>query len=257
MTPDFTPTADDYATHRRPFPAELFRRLSSFGLGLPGQRILDVGSGTQLFASSLRERCCDVIATDISRALLMASPQNSSASVVASAEHLPFNESTFDAVTAAQCWHWFDRRLAPTQIHRVLRPDGLLAVIYQMYVPLPKSVAAATEQLILRYRPGWRHANSAGINGQVLRDMQTHGFAGIESFSFDIGESFSRDQWRGFIRTTSAVGGSLPPERLAQFDRDHVEVLDGWPETLQIPHRIFAAIARKPSSRLQSHLRID
>jgi SAM-dependent methyltransferase len=252
MKPDFGSIASDYRGYRRPFPSELFQRLLRFGVGSAGQLVLDVGSGTQLLGAALRQRGCHVIASDVSQALLAASPDTGASQVVARSEHLPFADGRFDAVTAAQCWHWFNRRLAPREIHRVLRPGGLIAVFYQMYVPLPGTIAEATEHLILRYHPGWRHANSAGISGQVLRDMQSHRFIDIESFSFDVIESFSHEQWRGFIRTTSAVGASMPPDRLAAFDRDHGVLLRDWPEALQIPHRIFTAIARKPFSRLES-----
>lgn len=252
MKPDFGSIASDYLGYRRPFPSELFQRLLHFGVGSPGQLVLDVGAGTELLGAALRQRGCRVIASDVSRALLAASPDAAASQVVARSEMLPFADGSFDAVTAAQCWHWFDRRAAPREVHRVLRPGGLLAVVYQMYVPLSGSLPEATEQLILRYRPGWRHANSAGISGQVLRDMQSHHFTAIESFSFDVIESFSREQWRGFIRTTSAVGASMPSDRLEAFDRDHDALLRDWPEALRIPHRIFTAIARKPSSRLES-----
>ena len=243
MSPDFTLTAADYLRHRRPFPKELFGRLRRFGLGAPGQTILDIGAGTGSFSDPLSSNGCRVICGDVSEALL--STGRSNPAVVARAESLPFASDQFDAVTAAQCWHWFDRRVAPAEIHRVLRRDGVLVVAYQMHVPLPGSVAEATEKLILRFRPAWRHANSAGINGQVLRDMQAHRFSGIESFSFDVAESYSHEDWRGFIRTTSAVGPSMPDEMLARFDLDHAAMLVDWPEPLQIPHRIFAAISYK------------
>jgi hypothetical protein len=99
--------------------------------------------------------------------------------------------------------------------------------------------------LILRHRPGWRHANSTGINGQVLRDMQASGFVEIESFSFDVEIPFSREAWRGFIRTTSPIGASMTPEQVERFDSEHAKLLEGLPQPLVIPHRVFAAVATK------------
>jgi SAM-dependent methyltransferase len=248
MTVDFENTGADYAEYRPPFAAELFERLAHFGIGLPGQRALDIASGTGLLAEQLRGQGCEVIASDPSVGLLSHAQRVHR--VAAHAEGLPFNDASFDLVTAAQCWHWFDRTLAPREILHVLRAGGLLAVIYQTYIPLPGSVAEATERLILKHRPSWRHANSTGINGQVLRDVQIAGFVDIESFSFDLDIAFSHVGWSGFIRTTSPVGASMNPSQVEQFDQEHRLLLRDWPPALQVPHRVFAAIARKPLERI-------
>jgi SAM-dependent methyltransferase len=244
MRIDFDPTSADYAKYRVEFAPGLFDRLRRFGIGLPGQKTLDLGSGTGLFASAMAKNGVDVTLLDSSRALLLQSDHANR--VIGGAELLPFADEVFDVVTAAQCWHWFDRSRAPREIMRVLRPAGIVAVVYQTYIPLHGSVAEATENVILKHRPGWRHANSTGINGQVLRDFQSLGFSEIESFSFDIQLQFLHEAWRGFIRTNSPIGTSMSATQVEKFDLDHAEMLHAWPETLSIPHRVFAAVARKP-----------
>lgn len=236
MTVDFSPTAADYV-HRPPFPPRLYDRLREYGLDAsPDQLVLDLGAGPGLFSRPLR---CRVVSADPSPPLLL---RNHGHRVVARAESLPFADESFDAVTAAQCWHWFDRRRAPSEIHRILKRNGLVAVVYQMPIPLPGSVAHATEQLILHVRPNWRHANSAGINGQALRDLQSHAFRDIESFSFDASHPFTRDAWIAAARTTSAVA-TLPPRQLASFTTALGNMLSSHDEIVMIPHRIFAAVA--------------
>jgi ubiquinone/menaquinone biosynthesis C-methylase UbiE len=294
---EFGKTAADYARYRVPFSPELFTRLGRFGIGIAGQKVLDVGAGTGLLGDSLCQRGCGVTLLDVSVELLAASslypvlrgegggegsnafarnaaasnrevldpsplpfhlaiPANKNRStgkrefIVARAEQLPFSDHSFDLVTAAQCWHWFDRQTAPREMLRVLIPGGYVAVVYQTYIPLPGSIAERTEHLILRHRPGWRHANSTGINGQVLRDLQINGLVEIESFSFDISIDFTHESWRGYIRTTSAVGASMNPQQLARFDGEHQSLLQQFSEPFPIPHRVFAAVARKPAVRL-------
>lgn len=248
MAVDFAKTAGDYAVYRPAFDVRLFERLRALGIGMPGQSILDVGAGTGLLARELRAGGARVVECDASMELLRQA--RGAARVAAYAERLPFADWRFDVVTAGQCWHWFDRRVAPLEIRRVLRPGGRLAIVYQTYLPLPGNVAAASETLILRYRPQWRHAGGVGINGQALKDIQMAGFTQIESFSFDMDIRYSRESWRGFVRTCSAVGPSLSPARLLEFDRDHAQWLEQWPETFDVPHRIFAAVASKPAGRV-------
>jgi SAM-dependent methyltransferase len=246
---DFGKTAADYSRYRVPFAPRLLQKLRDFDIGHAGQRILDVGSGTGLLAAELQRADCAVVQVDLSLALMKESAGPHSR-IVSRVENLPLANESFDTVTAAQCWHWFDRRRAPRELMRILRPGGRVAIIYQTYIPLPGSIAARTEALILRYCPGWRHANSTGINGQALRDLQICGFQQIESFSFDVEISFTRLHWRGYIRASSAVGASMSPQELQQFDGEHQALIDSEPEVFQIPHRVFAAIARKPADRL-------
>ena len=70
MEVDFGKTAADYATHRAGFPAVLFERLGALGIGLPGQRILDLGTGTGSLARGFARRGAAVTGLDPSAALL-------------------------------------------------------------------------------------------------------------------------------------------------------------------------------------------
>lgn len=241
---DFGRAAGDYGSYRPAFAERLFERLREMGVGLRGQLVLDVGAGTGLLGRGMSEGGVRVVESDASFELLRQATARER--VVAEAEGLPFGDGVFDAVTAGQCWHWFDRRRAPREIGRVLKAGGRAAIVYQTYLPLEGNVAWASERVILKYRPGWRHAGGVGINGQALKDLQAAGFVGIESFSFDVEIPFEREAWRGFIRTCSAVGPSLSGEELARFDREHARVLEVWPDRFDVPHRVFAAVAATP-----------
>ena len=242
MTVDFGRTVEDYQAYRPEFHPALFARLRAMGVGVAGQCILDVGAGTGLLGRGLSEEVCGVVECDSSWALLR---QANGRRVVGRAEWLPFADGAFDAVTAGQCWHWFDRRVASLELGRVIKAGGRIAIVYQTYLPLEGNVAAASEELILRYRPGWRHAGGVGINGQALKDLQRARFVEIESFSFDVDIGYTIEAWRGFIRTCSAVGPSLSADELARFDREHAAALAGWGERFDVPHRVFAAVATR------------
>ncbi len=64
MQIDFGKTAQDYGRYRAGFPPPLFERLATFGIGVPGQRILDLGTGTGTLARGFALRGCQVTGLD-------------------------------------------------------------------------------------------------------------------------------------------------------------------------------------------------
>lgn len=55
---DFGKTARDYGRYRAGFPETFFDRLSAFGVGQSGQRVLDLGTGTGTVAREFARRGC-------------------------------------------------------------------------------------------------------------------------------------------------------------------------------------------------------
>jgi SAM-dependent methyltransferase len=101
--------------------------LSSLG-DLSGQRVLDLGCGKGRFAASLRSAGALVVGLDLSAAML--SEAHGLARVRASARRLPFGDRSFDAVVAVEAFeHFASIDDVVTEIARVLRPGGRLAVI--------------------------------------------------------------------------------------------------------------------------------
>ena len=104
-------------------------------LGLTrGAHVVDVGAGTGKFARQLAMRELRVTGVEPiaeMRALFERTVPGGEA-VEGTAESMPLDDEVADGVTAAQAFHWFDRARAPRALHRVLRPGGGVALIWNM-----------------------------------------------------------------------------------------------------------------------------
>ncbi|MEH2255487.1 class I SAM-dependent methyltransferase [Nostoc sp.] len=256
MKIDFGATATDYAKHRAGFPSSLFNKLSEYGIGLPGQNIVDLGTGTGTLARGFADRGAYVIAIDPSASLLeQARLLSESVQLkvdyrVATAENTELPDASADVVTAGQCWHWFDRLRAVEEITRILRVNGLLAIAHFDWIPLKGNVVEATEQLIEAHNPAWNLGGGNGLHPQWLQDIGEGGFRDIRTFSYDVFVSYTHEDWRGRIRASAGVGASLTPEEVEVFDQELATLLETKYSTpiLPVHHRVWAAIAKSPQS---------
>ena len=256
MKPNFGATAQDYARYRAGFPDSLFDRLVKYGIGLAGQNILDLGTGTGSLARGFARRGCQVIGLDPAEPLLAMAQEIDRAEGVqveyriGRAEDTGLPGGSFDIVAAGQCWHWFNRLPAAMEAARLLRPGGQILITHFDWIPLPGNMVRATEELIERHNPDWRMGGGLGLYPEWLRDLGKANYRFIETFSYDLDVPYTPEAWRGRIRASAGVGGTLPPAVVEQFDTELAAVLaQNYPAAvLQVPHRVFAVIAQRPQS---------
>lgn len=257
MQINFGLTAEDYAKHRAGFPNELFDRIFKEEIVKTGDTLVDLGTGTGSLARGFAARGCNVIGIDISAQLLEQAKDLSMQENVdvdfrfAQAEETGLPDSTFDVVSAGQCWHWFDRPRAAQEAHRILKPNGRVLIPHFDWLPLSGNIVDITEKLIQKYNEPWyeRFGNKTGMYPDWLRDLGEADFVNIETYSFDLPAPYSADAWRGRIRASSGVGASLSEEDVIKFDAELKSVLEEFTTDektlLQVPHRVFVVHARK------------
>src|SRR5436309_1900995 len=135
-TERFTGLAQLYAKCRPGYPdAAIDYLLERCRLG-PGARVIDLGCGTGISTRLLARRGLRVTGVEPNanmrrQAEAEALPPDVPAPryVVGQAEATGLPGGTADAVVAAQAFHWFDADAALCEAHRLLVPDGWVALL--------------------------------------------------------------------------------------------------------------------------------
>ncbi|WP_426996281.1 class I SAM-dependent methyltransferase [Pseudarthrobacter sp. N5] len=124
----FMDGGEQYHSVRPGYPAESADWLVPAG----AQDAADIGAGTGKFTALLLERGLTVTAVDPSADMLgqLRLTYPHVAAMLGTAEASGLAGSAFDIVTVAQAWHWCDPLLASTEAARILRPHGILGLVW-------------------------------------------------------------------------------------------------------------------------------
>jgi SAM-dependent methyltransferase len=124
----FDLVAEEYERTRPDYPSAI---LDALPLGADAT-VLDLGAGTGKLTRVLARRYREVTAVEPlanMRAMLERAVPGVAA-LAGSAERIPLDDASVDAVFVAQAFHWFDKQVALPEIARVLRPRGVLAIVW-------------------------------------------------------------------------------------------------------------------------------
>lgn len=127
----FGAAAIQYDRFRPTYSREAVRWLSE-GAAREVREVADIGAGTGALTRVLIERGLAVTAIDPDEnmldQLLAGTPR--AVGVVGRAEALPLAEGSVDAITVGQAWHWFEPEAAAREFTRVLRPGGVIGLLW-------------------------------------------------------------------------------------------------------------------------------
>ena len=241
---NWSATSQDYLQHRPGYPSVFFVLLQHLGIGLAGQDILDLGSGTGALAIPFAKQGAQVTAVDLSEGQIQAgqqAAQHQGVSItfkVAPAEATGFPDQSFDVITASMCWLYFDIKRMEVEVPRLLRPKGLLLVSTLIWISDEDPIASQTDALLARcVLQASEHVR--GRDMEIIPTWSLNRFQLKTYHDFKIDLPFTRESWRGRLRASRYIGAALSPKKAAAFDRAHQELLDRIaPDQFNIRHRI-------------------
>jgi SAM-dependent methyltransferase len=191
-----------YAKYRPDYPPELYAYLATL---TPRRDVaLDCATGSGQAAVGLADHFGMVVATDGSVSQLRNAQAAPRVAYVGNlAEQPAFRDGSIDLVTAAQAVHWFDHERFYSQVKRVLRPQGALAIwTYGMAVISPEIDAVMSDfyrREVGEYWPAERRFVEA-----AYRDMPFP-FDDVATPAFQLKVQWDLDAFIGYVSTWSAV----------------------------------------------------
>ena len=159
LAQQFASVTAEYERGRPDYPVAAIGALAAELSLKPGALVLDLAAGTGRLATALLAQGLDVIAvepTDTMRERLAA---RIGAERVREglAEAIPLDDASVDAVTVGDAFHWFDKPKALSEIGRVLRPKGGLAILNTVVDWSGASWADEVGKLAANSRPDHPH----------------------------------------------------------------------------------------------------
>ncbi len=133
----FTGLADNYAKYRPSYPAEAIEYIQTRCELKPNRVVVDIGCGTGISSRLFASLDVNVIGVEPNAEMrstaAATSPGPSEWAVTyveGKAESTGLPTGVADLVLAAQAFHWFQPDAALSEFHRILKPDGWVALMW-------------------------------------------------------------------------------------------------------------------------------
>jgi len=238
----FSDASQAYSQYRPGYPHELFSYLSS--LTQDNELVWDCATGSGQSAVILSNYYHEVIATDASsNQIENAMKKQGVRYLVESAEQTSLKDNSVDLITVAQAVHWFDLAKFTSEVKRVLKRNGVLAVWTYGLMDINSEVNTVVEHLYRDKLDSYWPPERAMIE-QGYRNIDFP-LTNIKTPNFQMQTEWDLSQLIGYLCTWSAVKkyesdlGINPVESLYNRFSDswgdaHQKIVVQWPLTLKV-----------------------
>ena len=198
----FSGVASGYAAHRPTYPPAVVDFLAA--QVARAEVAWDAGCGSGQLSTLLAARFERVIATDPSAAqLAQARPHPGVEYRQSSAEGSRLADGSVDLAVAAQAAHWFELPRYYTEVRRVVRPGGVVALLAYGVVHVDRDLSAIVDRFYWQTLAGfWPQERRIVEDGYRSLPFP---FPELETPPFAMTATWSLPELLGYVRTWSAV----------------------------------------------------
>jgi SAM-dependent methyltransferase len=235
----FSRAADAYDRGRPDYPAEVVRTMAARFDLRPGRTVLDLAAGTGKLTRPLLGTGARVIAVEPVAEMRARLPAEVEA-LDGVAESIPLPDGAVDAVTAGQAFHWFRPPEALREIHRVLRPRGGLALVWNIRDerdPLQRAISELLDPLCGE-TPQAAHTDASA------RIAESGRFGPVEELRLPHSQELDADGLVDRFLSVSFVAAA-PAERRREIEDGLRRLVASRPQPIRLAYTTKLYVARR------------
>lgn len=195
-TERFANRVANYVKYRPSYPREFVDHLIRIEALKPDYVVADIGSGTGLSALPLIEQGNHVYCVEPNEPMRIAGEEylqqyKNFTSIDGTAEHTTLEDDSVDLIVAGQAFHWFDRITTRREFERILRPEGMVLLMWNERLIDASPFLHEYEQFLLTHGTDYSEINHVHVTPDVIErffepnEVMTHEFENIQTVDYD------------------------------------------------------------------------
>lgn len=224
----FSNQASLYAQYRPNYPRELYEYILQY----VNNRACawDCATGNGQAAIELAQYFDQVMATDISEKQLQQAQSHEKITYsVSIAEQTPFADNSFDCITVAQAYHWFQFEAFGKEVKRIAKPGAVVAIWGYSLATCDDIAIDALMKTFYRETVGaWWDKERRYVDDHYT--TVPFPFEPLPTKEFQINVQWNRQQLTGYFNTWSSVQHFIKANQYNPVDELAIEMAEGWPD---------------------------
>lgn len=233
----FERAADAYERGRPSYPADVVDWLCE-GLDIgPGRTVVDLAAGTGKLTRLLLARGAVVVAVEpvVAMRSRLERELDSVRVLTGTAESIPLDAGSADAVTVGQAFHWFDLQAATAEIRRVLRPGGGLGLVWNERDTSVEWVAELSRIIRWDERGRWKVPYTVEVDWAEVFAREVRGFGPLERYESSHRQVLDVPTLIDRVMSTSYIAAGTDEER-ASVEARVRELVADFPDRFELPY---------------------
>ncbi|GMV99322.1 MAG: hypothetical protein AMXMBFR84_04610 [Candidatus Hydrogenedentota bacterium] len=210
----FSNRVDSYRKYRPDYPAAVLDWLSAEAGLTTASIVADVGSGTGISAKLFLDCGCAVYGVEPNDPMRLAAEDflkeyQKFRSVNGTAEATSLGDNSVDFIVAAQAFHWFDVEKTAVEFRRILKPDGVLVLMWNQRDLDSTPFLQEYEAFLRKYGTDYEKVAATYLLSPEKKAAMFTG--GVHEASFPHGQSMDFEGLKGRVLSSSYMPSETDP----------------------------------------------